>query len=77
LGRANRAKKKSERGGHAVSPKQFRYLTRIIKSSERHPIVRHIANTRSRDFATIVTKERVGMCKTIQERILRFPLARA
>jgi hypothetical protein len=37
------------------------YLTRIITSPVRQPIVQQIASTRSRERATIVTKERVGM----------------
>lgn len=46
-----------------------RYLILISKSPDFHPRLRHIATTLSRDFATTVSRERVGMCKTIQERI--------
>jgi hypothetical protein len=49
------------------------YLILIIKSPEFHPIVRQIASTRSRLFAMMVIKERVGLCKTIQERIFVPP----
>ena len=49
------------------------YLIRIITSSELQPIVRQIASTRSRDVAMIVISERVGLCNTIQARILRSP----